>query len=162
MRYVEREDAKEPRTTRSEIVNQVLEVLHETHGHVTPEMLVEVARPVDHPLHNQFEWNDGIAAEKYRREQARQMILASKFVCILKETRHKPPRVVEAQPVRKFLPSLEGGFKMRNEVLSSKDNRKLFVERRLVALQSWCKSVVDIEELAPLRELIEEQLPSYS
>jgi hypothetical protein len=161
-RYIEKEEAKEARTTKSEIVNRVLEELHEEHGHVTPDMLVEVARPEDHPLHDQFEWNDTIAAEKYRREQARQMILASKFVCVLKQTRHRPPRVVKSQPVRKFLPSLEGGFKMRNEVLDSKDNRKLFVERRLAALQSWCKSVVDVEELAPLRESIEEQLPTYS
>ena len=37
---------------------------------MTPEKLVEVSKPKDAPLHQEFEWNNTIAAQKYREEQA--------------------------------------------------------------------------------------------
>lgn len=36
--------------------------------------LVEESRPEDAPLHQEFEWDDTIAAEKYREEQAGALI----------------------------------------------------------------------------------------
>ena len=36
--------------------------------------LVEESRPEDAPLHSEFEWDDSIAAEKYREEQAGALI----------------------------------------------------------------------------------------
>ncbi len=46
----------------------------ESKGKLTPEMLVDVSRPEDAPLHSAFEWNDETAAEKYRESQARYII----------------------------------------------------------------------------------------
>ena len=43
-------------------------------GKLTPKELVEAARDVDSPLHNEFEWNDTKAAQKYREWQARYII----------------------------------------------------------------------------------------
>jgi hypothetical protein len=39
-----------------------------------PETIVDAARPEDAPLHPAFEWNDDVAAEEYRKEQARKLI----------------------------------------------------------------------------------------
>lgn len=39
-------------------------------GNVTPEDLVDAARPKRSPIHGMFEWDDTVAAEKYRLEQA--------------------------------------------------------------------------------------------
>ena len=36
--------------------------------------LVEESRPEDAPLHSEFEWDDSVAAEKYREEQAGALI----------------------------------------------------------------------------------------
>jgi hypothetical protein len=36
--------------------------------------LVEESRPEDAPLHREFEWDDSVAAEKYREEQAGALI----------------------------------------------------------------------------------------
>ena len=44
------------------------------YGQLTPANVVEAARAEDHPLHSRFEWDDGMAAEKYRLNQARQLI----------------------------------------------------------------------------------------
>ena len=38
-------------------------------GRLSPLDLVEASRPEDAPLHNEFEWNDTIAAQKWRKGQ---------------------------------------------------------------------------------------------
>lgn len=43
-------------------------------GRLTPADLVEDSRPEDAPLHDEFEWDDSIAAEKYREGQASAII----------------------------------------------------------------------------------------
>ena len=43
-------------------------------GEITPHQVVEEARNPDHPLHKNFEWDNSIAAEKWRVQQARMMI----------------------------------------------------------------------------------------
>jgi hypothetical protein len=44
------------------------------HGALTPRLVVESARPAESPLHDRFEWNDSVAGESWRREQARDLI----------------------------------------------------------------------------------------
>jgi hypothetical protein len=51
-----------------------LQAIYDERGKLTPALVVDVARDNRHPLHTRFEWNDTIAAEKWRREQAHQLI----------------------------------------------------------------------------------------
>lgn len=76
---------------------------------VTPEEVLEQARnDEDSELHKCFEWNDSIAAEKYRLTQARQII---QLLVIKPEKKEEPQvRVFQIttetnnyQPVRLFL-----------------------------------------------------------
>ena len=41
---------------------------------LTPELVVEDARPEESPLHAHFEWDDQLAGEQFRLEQARKLI----------------------------------------------------------------------------------------
>ena len=43
-------------------------------GALTPENVVAAARPTTSPLHERFEWDDTVAAEKYRVSQAAKLI----------------------------------------------------------------------------------------
>lgn len=43
-------------------------------GVLTPRTVLESARPVDSPLHHRFEWDDARAGEKYRLQQAHELI----------------------------------------------------------------------------------------
>jgi len=52
----------------------VLTDYYQQHGELTPEIVVEEARPETAPLHHRFEWDDAIAGEAYRREQASELI----------------------------------------------------------------------------------------
>lgn len=44
------------------------------YGMLTPVNVVDAARSEDHPLHSRFEWDDAVAGERYRLDQARQLI----------------------------------------------------------------------------------------
>lgn len=48
--------------------------IEERHGELTPAIVVEEARAPDHPWHDEFEWNDEAAGERFRLNQARRLI----------------------------------------------------------------------------------------
>lgn len=47
---------------------------YQKHGELTPQIVVDEARPKNSPLHNRFEWDDKVAGEAYRRVQAAELI----------------------------------------------------------------------------------------
>ena len=51
-----------------------IQAIHDRYGRLTPELVLKEARSPDHPLHNRFEWNDAVASERYRLDQARGLI----------------------------------------------------------------------------------------
>lgn len=55
-------------------LRDVLQALYDERGKLTPALVVDVARDPDHVLHNRFEWDDSIAGERYRRDQAHELI----------------------------------------------------------------------------------------
>lgn len=58
-----------------------LEAIQKKHrGRLSPRVVLNEARRKDHPLHARFEWNDAVAGEKYRLEQARELISAVRVV----------------------------------------------------------------------------------
>jgi len=160
--YKNKSEEMIPREKRTAVVEAELDKLVSTHGTVSPVLMVDVARAEHHPLHKFFCWDDTEAAHKYRIVQATNMILATRFVCVLKQQEDAPPTVVTAIPerkvsLRKFLPAYDGesGYSDRPTVLSDAEARGNLVQRRLVMLRSWCDAVVDIEELDPIRKEIE-------
>ena len=58
----------------AEIAGEVCQKLSESKTGLTAKSLVDASRDENAPLHNEFEWNDNIAAEKYREEQAASII----------------------------------------------------------------------------------------
>lgn len=53
---------------------EYFECLEKREGEIKPKTIVEEARPDDALLHSAFEWDDSEAAEKYREQQAKQII----------------------------------------------------------------------------------------
>lgn len=51
-----------------------LQAIRDEHGTLTPALVVDLARDPEHPLHSRFEWDDSRAAEKWRLEQAGQLL----------------------------------------------------------------------------------------
>jgi hypothetical protein len=55
------------------VAGKVCESLEHTVG-LTKETLLEASRSEDAPLHDEFEWDDAVAAEKHRLEQSHRII----------------------------------------------------------------------------------------
>ena len=56
---------------KAQEVGEELERIREKHGKVNPEAIVEASRSKNSILHPYFDWDDAIAAEKHRKQQAR-------------------------------------------------------------------------------------------
>ncbi len=59
---------------KNEIIGSELERIREKHGRLAPSIVLAEAQPEDSPLHNEFEWDDSVAAHEYRLQQARKLI----------------------------------------------------------------------------------------
>lgn len=57
----------------AQVAGEVCEKL-EKQGRLSAKNLLDESRPEDAPLHGSFEWDDSVAAEKYREDQAREII----------------------------------------------------------------------------------------
>jgi hypothetical protein len=57
-----------------------LQAVYDDRGRLTPQIVVDAARPADHPLHGRFEWDDTIAGEAWRRYQAHELIQSVRIV----------------------------------------------------------------------------------
>ena len=64
-------------------------------GELKPEYVLDAARDPGHTLHSRFEWNDSVAAEKFRLEQAHHLIQKAK-VSFLPPGSDGPPRLTRA------------------------------------------------------------------
>lgn len=65
----------------------ILKQLADEYGSITPELVLEHAKPKDSPLHAFFQWDNTKAAEQYRLVQARQLIRRIKVEYITEETK---------------------------------------------------------------------------
>lgn len=57
-----------------------LQEVYDQFGELTPKLVVDVARDPDHPLHSRFEWDDAVAGEAWRHDQAHRLIQKQKVV----------------------------------------------------------------------------------
>lgn len=65
-------------TSRLQVVSNELMALYQARGQLIPSDVVDAARPDDSPLHRFFEWDDSVAAERYRVLQAGQLVRSVK------------------------------------------------------------------------------------
>jgi hypothetical protein len=72
---------------RKDVIAKELEDIYERRGVLTCDDVVEEATNEEHPLHEEFEWNNDIAAHEHRLWQAGQLIRSVKVTVITdKET----------------------------------------------------------------------------
>ncbi len=79
IKYIFRDDEpiriKAAGLANPQIIGEALaKIAEDRKGELTPKAVVDQARDKLHPLHPHFEWNDSLAAEAYRLDQARNLI----------------------------------------------------------------------------------------
>ena len=65
---------------REIVARRLAEIAEANDGKLTPDLVVQDAEDADSPLHELFEWDDGVAGHKYRLDQARQVITSVRVV----------------------------------------------------------------------------------
>lgn len=79
----------------SEALRGQLQDVYDANGDLTPSLVVDAARDPSHPLHQRFEWDDSVAGEAWRREQAHRLIQSVRVV-YREATDKEGPRSVRA------------------------------------------------------------------
>lgn len=113
----------------------------ESQGRLTPREVVDASRPEDAPLHAAFEWDDAVAAERYRETQASYIIRSIEVVL---EGSSKPTRGFVSLTVNKD----EREYREINRVLSIRSERELLLEQAKCELMAFKSKYAVLEELA--------------
>ena len=130
------------------IAGKQCEELEKTVG-LTPKNLLDANRAENAPLHSEFEWNDGIAAEKYRENQARHIIAC---LCVRAETTTGE----QSEPVRAFLKTEpESEDQSLNVILQSADSHSAMLAMALKELKAFQNKYKMLSELKPLFDVME-------
>lgn len=72
----------------AQVAGEVMEMIEQRDGVLTKEAFLEESRPENSPTHNLFEWDDTVAAERFRLEQSR-MAIQDIVVTIIKKDEPK-------------------------------------------------------------------------
>lgn len=131
------------------VAGKQCEELEKTVG-LTAKNLLDANRDENAPLHNEFEWRDDIAAERYRENQARHIIAC---LCVRAETTTGE----QSEPVRAFLKTApEFEYQSLNVILQSADSHVAMLSMALRELEAFRKKYKMLSELKPLFGMIED------
>lgn len=114
---------------------------------ITPQNVVDLARDEKSKIHNDFEWNDEIAGEKYRNIQASEMIRLLVF----------EPKTEDSEPVRVLQISTETNvYQPVKLILQKEDEYQTLLKRAMKELEAFKKRYQSLVELEEVFKAIEE------
>lgn len=132
-------------------VGETLERILQTEGVITARRVVEEARPEDSPLHPIFEWDDSVAAEDFRRNQARNLVRSLRVV--IKQDHTETPKeilaFVRVHQVR------GGGYIPTVKAMSEPDSRQQVLTDALRSLQAWRRRYDHLRELETIFAVVD-------
>lgn len=123
-----------------------LERIYEESGSLEPSQVVEASRPKKAPLHGCFEWDDEVAAEKYRESQARHII---RNITVVDETDE------EQEPIRAFV-SVQDTYRPLCVVLESRDMTAELMASAMRDLRTFEMKYRQLQQLQPVFTAITE------
>ena len=107
---------------------------------ISAEELLERARQDDTELHKCFEWDDAVAGEKYRLQQARQVLNSLVFIPV--EESEQPVRIFSYTQETKYKPTIQ-------MVVNLDEYQKLLAQakRELASFRVKYNSLVELHDL---------------
>lgn len=132
----------------AQLAGEECERLAATKEGLTPERLVEASRPTSAPLHEEFEWNDKTAADKYRKQQAR-CIIDNLYITVTGGEQIKTRAFVSLKetPV--------GAYTPMNAVLNSEQLTASLLETAKRELESFRAKYKRLAKLSGVMEAID-------
>ena len=130
----------------AQLIGAVLEDLGSaTDGCLTPHQVVDHARDKDSALHPLFEWDDSVAAEAYRREQAGAMMRAIQIHYEVEPERFEVVRALQnvtRDSVRVYIPTIRA--------LQDDDLRRQVIKSAYEELEGWTFRYRQYKELSEI------------
>lgn len=110
---------------------------------LTPEVVVEAARDPRSPLHTQFQWDDGLAGEAYRLQQARALIKRVRVDVV------RADQTVIHAPVFVRAPDGGEGYALTQSVAVSAPDRRQVVLMALAQVRSILRNLAaqEVDEI---------------
>lgn len=141
-----------------------VQAIYAAQGVVTPEAIVEAARDSAASLHSVFEWDDAIAAEAHRQEQARSL-LRRLVVSYRRDdgSMSAPTRYVVKLQARPDEDVEDDALQAATEphvyipirrVMDDEVLRRKYVREAYLSAASWSRRYRDVEAFAKIHEAI--------
>ena len=141
------------------IVGEECEKIEKKNGAVTANALVDSARAKSSMIHELFEWDDKVAGEQWRLQQAKVVLSCLKIT--MKTEDDQPPKKVRA-----FIntnPERSKGIYMNIEdALSNEESRAGVLIRARRELNSFLDKYSDIDELKDVIKTIKKYMAKAS
>ncbi len=131
------------------IGESLAEIAAASEGHLTPHATVDAARDPRHQLHGFFEWDDQLAAESFRLDQARSLI---RSLCVVDDEREQDPpaffSISEGKNGTSYRPVQDvlGSVDLQNSVLKAAERDLRAFEARYARLEEICAIIREARE----------------
>ena len=129
------------------VAAKVFEELENTIG-LTAENVVNVSRDTLAPLHDEFEWDNDIAAESWRKRQAQNMI--SNLSIVLVETEDE-----EVTPVRAFYATELHHYENIRAIITNEEKKDDLLIKAIRELQAFKRKYRILTELGTVFSAID-------
>lgn len=136
------------RSVSADVVGGVVEQLEEKYGQVTRENFLEASRPDDSPTHALFEFDDSVAAEKYRLDQSATIIRSLRVIYVNKDKEEiKVSAFVNVNPGQE-----KAAYESIELALKDESKRSIILNKIKGELDAFINRNQHIEELADILE----------
>lgn len=157
-----------------EVVGKTIERIEEEKGSVDAGSFLDASRPISSSTHSLFEWDDSIAAEKYRLQQSGQIIssLRIEVIPVTEEEHNLNLEIVNDIPhkeklqkgtlqpafvnVKKKVVGEAGKYVNLETAMSDVDTRKIILENAFKELRTFMEKYKRYSELSKVFAAIEE------
>lgn len=125
----------------AQVAGEELERIYDERGELSPKNVVDASRNEEAPLHGCFEWDNEVAAEKWREDQASHIIAA---ITIIGANEEKQEREVRA-----FIHA-QGSYHPISVVIADRDKTEEMLQTALGELKAFRRKYETLQQLTPV------------
>jgi len=141
------------RSVDAQLFGDTVEAVSErNNGVCPPSALVDEARPDESPLHPMFEWDDWVAAEAFRRDQARHHIRELRIVTDTDGGTEHVQAFVHV--IRVSGDRLHEGYRLTSLIVECADEYRQVMDEALSGLRAWERRYRHLSELGQVFDVI--------
>lgn len=118
---------------------------------LTPEELLDAARDAASPLYSYIEWDDEVAAHKWRMSQCQYVLRGVSLEIVRKD---KPDEMIITRAIHNVVVEGKQGYVSLSRVVTEESLRQQVLDRAKRELKGWTERYAVYEELDEIREPI--------